>query len=307
MKLPQNQKTDKTILICTSLAFILSFLALEAFPLTILWVYASAFAYFLSVTMISIALFFLKSYLNLVLFLGLSCGIVGFSYFLNQKYNLIISLWLSVGLAFFAMGGCFYVFSLLNASDLILEQLETLKNKAFSIKALSSLTDQNKELLSQQIPSSLLIFLGSFLFLSRVFLTNLKGLIKKSTQSGDMSLGDSWQDSLKIPFFFIWLFALSLIGTFFMETFESFHKICINTLNLILFTYFLQGFAILKKYFQTFQIGVNWRLLSYVAVFTFGLFLPLSFIGLVEEWVPFRQKLNNRKKNHKKRKNKELL
>ena len=329
MKSFLKDKREKVLFLSAPLSFLLSFFGLSSFPLTLLWVYAPFVSFFLVAITIGTTLFFMNSHMSLILFLGTCFGVAVFSETLRKKQNIILSLFGATFFSALLMGLFFYGLSFLGLQEPLLEQLELFKEKTFSLKALESLKDEEKAMLLKQSPSSFLIFLSAVLFLSRIFLVNLASSQKKKKKQADKKLQAKaqslktkaferevshsdkvllarvWQDSLKVPFFFIWLFMASLVGTFFLEDHKILHTVSVNALNLFLFAYFLQGFAILKKYFQTLQIGVSWRVLAYMAVFSFALFLPLSLMGLIEEWVPFRERLEKKRKQREKEKKKE--
>ncbi len=92
----------------------------------------------------------------------------------------------------------------------------------------------------------------------------------------------------KLPDLFIWV----LIGAVFCAFYEGSSKaivtVSMNVLNILTACFFFQGLAVLCRYFQVFRVGYFWRVV-WVAIFTFQLFIVLSFVGVIDFWLDFRK------------------
>lgn len=88
--------------------------------------------------------------------------------------------------------------------------------------------------------------------------------------------------------FLVWVFILSLLGTFSSSGVRQIELISINALNICVAVYFLQGTAILGKYFTVFKLNLFWRI-TWIFVMVLQLPLLLSVVGLVDYWADFRR------------------
>ena len=285
-----------------SLILFFSFFGLGVFPLTFLYIYNPFSVYLFNVVAVGTLLFFLKTPVSLCLFLSSALGVFLFAKFLKKKTNMIISLWIAVLVPASLLVISFFILEELSLSEGFKAQLQVVQGRVFNSTALSSISPEEKKELFHQWPSISLAFFMGTLFLSWIWTPFLGVSLQKKSQSPEKKkqsvivtpekslwLGPFWQDRLKVPFMFVWLFCLALVGAFLIQD-PAINTVSLNLLNVVFFTYFLQGMAILKKYFQIFKVGVIWRGVGYAVVFVLGLVMFISFLGLLEEWIPFRKK-----------------
>ena len=91
----------------------------------------------------------------------------------------------------------------------------------------------------------------------------------------------------------IWVLFPSVLGAFWQGVNHTVSVIATNMLNILAVIYFLQGFAILGKYFETFKVGYFWRII-WIVLFTFQLFLILALVGVIDFWADFRKHIVKR-------------
>ncbi len=159
-----------------------------------------------------------------------------------------------------------------------------LKATALNIQILDGV---KPEMLIAQIPSAILIFLILSLAFSLVFektISKWAGLpIKRREKLSDFSVFDAM----------IWLFIVSLLGTFAQTGVKSLEIVSLNVFNVCVAAYFFQGLAILAKYFEIFRVGPIWRAL-WVFLLVIQLPIVLSLVGVIDLWANFRKFFSRR-------------
>lgn len=93
--------------------------------------------------------------------------------------------------------------------------------------------------------------------------------------------------NFRLPDATIWLGILSLLFSFVEMNMPIAQVAAQNFLNILAVLFFLQGLAVLCKYFEVFKVSNFWRTL-WLVIFITQLFLVLSFIGFVDYWADFR-------------------
>lgn len=94
----------------------------------------------------------------------------------------------------------------------------------------------------------------------------------------------------RVPDVCVWVFAASMLGAFLKYDIKWLQLSSMNVFNVVLVLYFLQGMAVVFKFFETFRVGAFWRV--FMSVFlVLQLFLFVSVLGLADYWLDFRVKL----------------
>jgi hypothetical protein len=108
----------------------------------------------------------------------------------------------------------------------------------------------------------------------------------------------------KLPDYFIWFFIGSLLATFGKIGAPEIENIGTNILNVSAFLYFLQGLAVLGRYFLVFRVSTFWRVI-WVLLFVVQMPMLLGIIGIVDYWVDFRKMMSKRAAQVKKNRTQE--
>lgn len=141
--------------------------------------------------------------------------------------------------------------------------------------------------LALQIPSMLLIALilaaALTAVLERPFSIWAGHIVKKKQKLSDF----------RVPDLLIWVLLPSVFFSFWQGSGTTVSVIATNLLNVLAVVYFLQGFAVLGKYFDTFKVGYFWRVI-WIVLFTFQLFLLLALVGVIDFWADFRKHIVKR-------------
>ncbi len=118
--------------------------------------------------------------------------------------------------------------------------------------------------------------------------------------SGHTTRNQERLTDFKLPDFFIWLLIAAVFFAFWEGSNKLLSTVSINVLNVLTVCFFFQGLAVLCRYFQVFSVGYFWRVI-WIAIFTFQLFLVLSFVGVADYWFDFRKKLMKKSSELKKK------
>lgn len=94
----------------------------------------------------------------------------------------------------------------------------------------------------------------------------------------------------KVPDVGVWIFAASMLGAFLKYETKWLQLVSMNIFNVMIVLYFLQGMAVVMRFFETFRVGAFWRTVTSV-VLVLQLFLFVSVLGLADYWLDFRVKL----------------
>lgn len=106
-------------------------------------------------------------------------------------------------------------------------------------------------------------------------------------------------NSFRIPDFFIWVTIASIFGAFFRHGHVVIEITALNVLNILVVVFFLQGLAVVSRAFDVYRVSPFWRGLWYI-VLVIQLFLVVSFIGFVDYWMEFRERLSRKPAETKK-------
>lgn len=149
----------------------------------------------------------------------------------------------------------------------------------------------------------LLMQLPSFIIILFMVSAALVAIAEKPIQRwmGQVAIKKERLTDFKLPDASIWLLIGSVFFAFWDGSSQATAVIATNTLNILVVAFFFQGLAILCRYFQVFRVGSVWRVL-WITLFTMQLFLVLSFIGVLDFWLDFRNKIFKKVAEVKKKK-----
>ncbi len=141
--------------------------------------------------------------------------------------------------------------------------------------------------LYQQIPSLVIIAMVFALVLAVAF-----EQIMRSEEGAAQQIGGSQRASLVTKFYVpdlgVWLMCAALLASFSSNRAETVEVIGVNSLNILVVLYFLQGLSVAAKLFSVYKIATGWQILWYFLL-TFKLFLIVSVVGFVDYWLDFRR------------------
>ena len=89
---------------------------------------------------------------------------------------------------------------------------------------------------------------------------------------------------------FIWLFIFSLLGSFWQYENQAVKTVSANVLNVTVLLLFLQGLAVMSKFYQVFRIGTFWRVFWTVLLIV-QLSMGIVILGLIDYWLDFRGRM----------------
>jgi hypothetical protein len=131
-------------------------------------------------------------------------------------------------------------------------------------------------------------------FLPSAVIILLMGVVFVSLTVSLVPLNQKQRFQLKmfhLPEFMIWVFILSLAGSFVKTQLGWLSLISINVLGVALAAYFFQGLAVLSHFMDRLSIFGFWRWMVYFLVFFQAFFMILlSLLGIVDYWWEFRSK-----------------
>lgn len=95
----------------------------------------------------------------------------------------------------------------------------------------------------------------------------------------------------RVPAYFIWVFILTLAGTFLLDPIKNFYiqKIMSNLLFFSLAAYYFQGLAIMGFYFKKLRINHFLRTILFFAIGV-HLFIFVAGLGLSDLWFDYRSR-----------------
>ncbi len=135
-----------------------------------------------------------------------------------------------------------------------------------------------------QAPSGLITVSVLSLFVMLVLENRVRSLagLQPKDQSGVLDF--------RVPDVCVWFFAASMLGAFLKYDIKWLQLLSMNVFNVVIVLYFLQGMAVVFRFFETFRVGAFWR--TFMSVFlVLQLFLFVSVLGLADYWLDFRVKL----------------
>lgn len=97
-----------------------------------------------------------------------------------------------------------------------------------------------------------------------------------------------------VPAAFVWIAIASAAAAFIQHDVNWVQVLGLNILNIVVAIYFLQGMAVIGNMFQTFKVSPFWQTLWYIMLFL-QLFPIVAFVGFVDFWFEFRERLKKKK------------
>ncbi|MCC6138784.1 MAG: DUF2232 domain-containing protein, partial [Bdellovibrionaceae bacterium] len=96
----------------------------------------------------------------------------------------------------------------------------------------------------------------------------------------------------KVPAYFVWVFIVSLAGTFLIDPVKYFYvqKTLSNVLFFALAAYYFQGLAIMGFYFKKLRVNYFLRTVLFFAIGV-HLFIFVAGLGLSDLWFEYRSKV----------------
>lgn len=99
--------------------------------------------------------------------------------------------------------------------------------------------------------------------------------------------------ALRLPDACVWIFTASLLGAFGDFHYHVLEALSVNAMNICLVLFFVQGIAVVAKFFESVRMGTFWQILFMVLIVV-QLFLFVSLLGLLDFWLGFRARLSKR-------------
>lgn len=137
-----------------------------------------------------------------------------------------------------------------------------------------------------QVPSLVVVVLTLGLFLALLFQRRVTAISGGRGPTHRLN-------RFAVPDLFIWVFILSLAGTFLTARTGWIYPLSINFLNISAVVLFLQGLAVVHSGFEFFRVSWFWQMLLLLVLVT-QLFVLVSLLGLVDFWADFRTRLAKR-------------
>ncbi len=155
------------------------------------------------------------------------------------------------------------------------------------------------DLVVQVIPSAVLVLWIAALYLAVLLEGRL--MPPAAATAGTASEGGDAKSppmraqlaELRMPDAVVWLFILGLLGAFSGLAKKPVEIAAINVLNVCALLFFLQGIAVVSKFFERLRMGSFWQFMFMVLI-VIHLFLFVSVLGLLDYWFDMRARMNKR-------------
>jgi hypothetical protein len=99
--------------------------------------------------------------------------------------------------------------------------------------------------------------------------------------------------SFRVPDFVVWIVAATILGAFFRHGIGWLEIGSMNILNVVVVVYFFQGLAVVAHAFRTYKVNPFWQWFWYLMI-VLQLAVVVSFIGFVDYWLEFRERLSRK-------------
>lgn len=168
---------------------------------------------------------------------------------------------------------------LLTAAESSLQPLQKLSNGGFDVSAAA---------LVKQAPSAVFILLAVALYLSLWLEAKSCRWFRIAVPTARWRLRE-----FRLPDGTVWVFTLSLLGTFGQFGVEWLHVVSVNIFNISLFLFFLQGFAVVCSFYRNYKVSLFWQVVLNILLIL-QLFVVVSFVGLADYWFDFRNRMGKK-------------
>lgn len=158
------------------------------------------------------------------------------------------------------------------------------------------------ELVVQVIPSAVLVLWISALYLAVLLEKRLSPVARPEAepavrvQTADTERVLSMREQLaelRMPDAVVWIFIIALLAAFGGMVKKPVEIAAINVLNVCALLFFLQGIAVVARFFERLKMGSFWQFVFMVLI-VIHLFLFVSFLGLMDYWLDMRSRMSKR-------------
>lgn len=155
--------------------------------------------------------------------------------------------------------------------------------------AMNSGSAVSVETVMQQLPSGIVIGIISALAVALIGESRMLKWIGENERGAT----ENRLSSFRVPDIFIWVTIVSIFGAFFQHGIKWVETVSLNTLNVLVVVFFFQGLAVIAHAFRVYRVSPFWQGLWYI-IFVIQLFLVVSFVGFVDYWMEFRERLSRK-------------
>lgn len=143
------------------------------------------------------------------------------------------------------------------------------------------------EILTQQIPSAIVIILLLALGLGHIFERRVFSWLNLPHEkiASQLKLLE-----YRVPDYVIWVTMVAFLLTMVSFGGKAIAILAVNIVNVAIVLYFFQGLAVLEVFLNSIRAGVFTRVLTYI-ILVGQLLLVLSIVGLIDYWVDFRTRI----------------
>lgn len=149
----------------------------------------------------------------------------------------------------------------------------------------------NVDTVIQQLPSGILIVLMGSLAIALMWERRLLRWFQQPQQAGGWTT--ERLSAFRVPDLTVWLVMVAILGAFLQHGNRWLETVSINAINVFVVIYFFQGLAVVSEAFQAFKVSPFWQGIWYVII-VLQLFLLVSFLGFIDYWLDFRERLSRK-------------
>ncbi|MEN0058101.1 MAG: DUF2232 domain-containing protein [Bdellovibrio sp.] len=159
------------------------------------------------------------------------------------------------------------------------------------VQEMSPLVKIDPEILTQQIPSTLVVMLVVALGVGLIFERRVFSWLNlpREKMASQLKLLE-----YRVPDYVIWIAMTAFLLTMVSFGGKAIAILAVNIVNVALVLYFFQGLAVLEVFLNSIRAGVFMRVLTYI-ILVGQLLLVLSVVGLIDYWVDFRGRIRRMK------------
>ena len=139
-----------------------------------------------------------------------------------------------------------------------------------------------------QLPSAFILVLFVAMALALIFEGRIQQIFKIELRSRQKEFL-----AFRVPDFTVWLMLSALLAAFLRGVnAPGVQVVGINVLNVLLFVYFVQGMAVVTRFFMVQQVSPLWRTFLYFFLIV-QFFVFVSGLGFVDYWLDFRKRMTS--------------